>query len=503
MAVCEIQERIKDRVMGVVRYLSEALLRPRSSEDQPSLMPDKFVRGESNYYYVMLTIYYVDRYMEPLAGKEFIPKEVEKSELFVQERLPSDSFNFAMCDKDKVVLLKWYHYASLLALHHSGVIKSQHPDRLAATVENLHRAAKVVSAAKLTAKSPYEANDEIFDRLALLGSELSFPQSDDMLIQSLSIARIRQRSFTTTVNPGSREHHDDRPTTAPWEVYALCHHSRLMVMSLELNCSENGTAIRDIIEKFEQLKTRLCHFLNTEGTIVPCWERAYTNASRGWLRSEATAVVAYTLMDMHDHLLRLSSTEKARRALKLAFNKTKSLEAPQTEQSRSEKWLETFEPPAKYHPEGFVESLRSTPWIYKGSLLPARVPIHGTLKDFVRWWDPGSSVSKFELAEERKQEPTTQRITDGTEGEKDTKDNKDRADKEDTLRNILEKLCKKPDALVVTDIIEHDKINSDSVKQAVLTETNVEHMLDKLCSNVSITTTPPLRTRWTLTLRSS
>jgi hypothetical protein len=243
---------------------------------------------------------------------------------------------------------------------------------------------------------------------------------------------------------------------------------------------------------------------------VPCWERAYTNASRGWLRSEATAVVAYTFIDMHDHLLRLSSNKKARRALKRAFNKTKSLEAPQAAQSPSEKWLETFEPPAKYHPESFVESLRSTPWIYKRSLLPTRFSIHGILKDFLRWSDPNSPDSKFELAERKKNEPTTQVPTEletGTEGEKDKKDNQNREDKEDTLRDILEKLCKKPDVLAVTDIIERDKILnggfSDTVKQTVLTKTNIEDMLDKLCTNVSVTTTPLLRTRWALTLRSS
>ncbi|OIW25527.1 hypothetical protein CONLIGDRAFT_684081 [Coniochaeta ligniaria NRRL 30616] len=249
-------------------------------------MPDSFIPHESNYYYVLLTIYYVHKHMKDLVSLN-LSGVMEKWELFASNRLPSDSGE-------------------------GVILPGQDETHLVHKVRDLCRAAKVASAAKLTSKCRYEADDEIFDRLALLGPELDFTETGDTPIKRLSMERIRQRSFTMTVNPRWRERYDNRATTAPWEVYALCHHSRLMVMSLEMGDSEDGVPVNYKVEKFDELKTRLCHFLNTEGTVVPCWERAYSNARRGWLRSETTAVVASKLVDMNEKIMRLTAAGNVR-----------------------------------------------------------------------------------------------------------------------------------------------------------------------------------------------
>jgi hypothetical protein len=44
-------------------------------------------------------------------------------------------------------------------------------------------------------------------------------------------------------------------------------------------------------ENFEEYKKKLCEFMNSETTIVLCWEREYSKGFKGWLRSEVTAVV--------------------------------------------------------------------------------------------------------------------------------------------------------------------------------------------------------------------
>lgn len=506
-----ITYRIERAIEGVTRFLTEALLRSQGRSQQLLLMPDNFVHGESNYYYVLPTIYYVHRHMTSLSLVNSLSGPVSKWELSVEERFPRDSFNFDSCDRDKVVFLKWYHYASQLKLQQEKVIVSpqdQGQQTLEEKARDLCRGVKVASAAKLTSRRPYEADDEIFDRLALLGPELNFTEPSDTLIERLSKERITQRSFTTNLNPGWREQYDHRATTGPWEIYALCHHSRLMVMSAEMSAKKDdadGTSVDYEVEKFEQLKTRLCHFLNSEGTVVPCWERAYSNASRGWLRSEATAIVAYTLVDINDKLLSQTTADEVNRSpsrrsgrnwdntgagirprtsqqslkssemvyreqmmgdmheirdsWRYALRKVDNLEVTRAQeaQSQSERWLSIFEPPAKYHPEGFVESLKDTPWIYNGPTLANRVIIQGTLKDFVTWWDrghPGVNSDHF----------TENKLHDILENE------------------FITGIMQDQDILSVTDIVDPDNMSeglSGTVQQTILTIGPSEQDLNK------------------------
>ena len=58
-------------------------------------------------------------------------------------------------------------------------------------------------------------------------------------IASLSMRRVKERDFTRSINPGWLLEGEDGYTDGPWEVHALCHHSCLMVLSLERDDSED------------------------------------------------------------------------------------------------------------------------------------------------------------------------------------------------------------------------------------------------------------------------
>jgi hypothetical protein len=290
-------------------------------------------------------------------------------------------------------------------------------DKMVSKFGILGRAAKTTSATKLSSERPYDTNDEIFDRLALIVSELGFKKLDangPEIIESLSIKRIKQRVLGAPVNPGDRDpHENDKSISSPWEVHALCHHSQFMAMVLEMN-AEQPSPGDDEAEDFIWVQKQLCQFLDAEGTLMPCWERAYSNAKRGWLRSEATSVFASTLIDCHGK--RVLTTESQNGNAKIEeVNVTKEVDAPnevnmpnlkgganedqrESQKAPSEKkqtshprtantpksaghqgqrfgateekkpdpppvdWIAIFAPPSTYHPDGFVDSLANTPW---------------------------------------------------------------------------------------------------------------------------------------------
>jgi hypothetical protein len=73
-----------------------------------------------------------------------------------------------------------------------------------------------------------------------------------------------------------------------------------VVLSLEEKDSQDWRTKEHTKEEIESYKWKIYCFLNAEGTLVPCWERAHAKARKGWLRSEATAVLASTLLIMNE-----------------------------------------------------------------------------------------------------------------------------------------------------------------------------------------------------------
>ncbi len=55
-------------------------------------------------------------------------------------------------------------------------------------------------------------------------------------------------------------------------------------------------------EEVRSTRTRCYRFLNSEATLVSCWERSHLKMRTGWLRSEATAVLGSTLLDIHNYI---------------------------------------------------------------------------------------------------------------------------------------------------------------------------------------------------------
>jgi len=128
--------------------------------------------------------------------------------LLTPRRLPPDEWTFAAADSDKVRLLQWFHYGSLLKLWEKGVLDGTYNRQgrdLEYKVRRLANAAKMASSAKLSSREPYVADDEIFDRLSFVSDELGFEglgSTDNGVVATLSMKRVKGREYTRTLNPG-------------------------------------------------------------------------------------------------------------------------------------------------------------------------------------------------------------------------------------------------------------------------------------------------------------
>jgi hypothetical protein len=238
-------------------------------------MPDNFVPGEANYYYVMITLWYVVKNHSYEEWKKGICDPLwkkAKAKLCDGKRLPPDDCNFGTDVRDKVPLLMWYYYGSVLKLCDGKVLPVKWREAgLKLKVSRLGKVAKVSSAAKLLSGESYVPNDEIVDRLAFLASELDLARLDGSLgtVTSLIKRRVKQRDYTRYINPGCLSPGEEGSTSGPWEVHALCHHSRLTVFILENTDIDDGRMVVENAEVFKGYKKKLCEFLNSEATIVP------------------------------------------------------------------------------------------------------------------------------------------------------------------------------------------------------------------------------------------
>jgi hypothetical protein len=309
LRIADVQSKlIRKHIKRIISYLVKALLKPDSSA---VLMPENSERGESNYYYVMITIWYVvNRYpdAEWVSKPEMCNWGGNCGPLFDGTRLPQDDWPFEKEIRDKTALLKWYHYGSMLKLLQKCVIpRTCYENGLKALgqkVQRLGTAAKMALAVKVSSKHPYSGENEIVDRLAFLAMELALEDLDQpgstpgATVAALAVRRIKQRDFTRLINPGLLPVGEEGDTGGPWEIHALSHHSRLMVANLEEYDADDPTIREQWTEEVEKFRSKFCEFLTSEATLVPCWERINLTARRGWLRSEATAVLASTLLDI-------------------------------------------------------------------------------------------------------------------------------------------------------------------------------------------------------------
>lgn len=426
--------RIKSSIERIVRYLAKALLEPLlNGKPRTSLMPDYKVPRESNYYYVMMTIWYVWKYfhqVDPAWRFDWTDQlgKGEDSVLLGPRRLPPDEWTFARSDRDKVQLLQWFHYGSLLKLCKKGILdnwwegEGHDLELLEYKVRKLANAAKMVSSAKLSSRKPYVADDEIFDRLSFVSDELDLENlepTDNGVITLLSMKRVKGRDYTRTLNPGWLPKNMEGSTSGPWEIHALCHHSRLVVLTKEEKTRQSLRTREHTHSEAEGFRQNICNFLNAEGTLIPCWERAHAKYRKGWLRSEATSVVATTLVIILERILELASpiagdgedTSAGDDASTKSPTDGTKPEWPQTLATFAERSMDhekrivqevihlgglmkgqlnaferftnesgqqppivwkSFRPPLTYHPTSFTDSIEDKPDLYKYQVLRKR-----------------------------------------------------------------------------------------------------------------------------------
>jgi len=409
--------RIRQHVKGVVRYLVKALLGPDTAESP--LLPDYHIAGESNYYYVTTTVWYVVKNFPDWSWddcKRALHGHGELSaRLLADNRMPPEHWTFEAVDREKVDLLRWFHCGSVFMLCREGFLPdtwlpatrklATHKERmveLGEKVARLAKAAKITSAAKRSRRLPYVAEDEIFDRLSLMSDELGLEVLDPGTIGKVvesSITRVKNRDFTRVVNPGWLPPLVEGSKSGPWEIHALCHHSRLAVYCLEPEEARDWRTKEHLAEEVASYKRKLHRFLNAEGTLIPSWERAHTLARRGFLRSEATAVVATTILALRSKAIpepagntpdgqRRGSSgglvlEAGNDSHQAGLGERKLIQeivfvesllkeqlsvlekfTGEASQNPPIRWM-TFAPLRFYHPEGFVNSLEDTPELYE------------------------------------------------------------------------------------------------------------------------------------------
>lgn len=373
--------RVDKAVERLVLYLARAMLDPENGEDVQTsakrlkLLPDSFIISESNYYYVMVSLWYVVKnYPEhPLTGErkpgdfpeissslktllaecylQGSPSGKEPARAPAQARgpsrqkrgllasskcLPAEDWVFERTIKAKTAILKWYHYASVMGLSNAGILpprmvlagagilplrvcepSTSDTEFLEVFVERLKRKAKIAFATKISTQPIYSETEEIVDRLAFIAFELGVESHSPIkhknaapgapttarriCISDLATKRILQRDYSRELHPGLLPCGQEGPTSGPWEIHALCHHSRLMVanagykVDLDDMQEEERARIRAEVEMY---RGKFSKFLTSDATLVPCWERTNLVARRGWLRSEASSVLASTLIEI-------------------------------------------------------------------------------------------------------------------------------------------------------------------------------------------------------------
>jgi hypothetical protein len=333
-------------------------------------------------------------------------------------------------------------------LYEKGYIHLQRS--LEPKVHQLKRAVLITSAAKLSSKRPYCANDEIIDRLSFLAEEL---QLEGSLVASLAERRITGRDFTRYLNPGSLENDGDGDTDGPWEVHALCHHSRLVVLRLESYNMEDWRTVEQRAEEVSLYKEKICQFFNSEATLVACWERSHRKARTGLMHSEASSVFGSTLLDIHVKGLEdekignwggedttknsssdaemssqnkstgnigyqtshENSAENLRLEQQMNYGqkrvvqelgsmstlmaqqlKTLQQHLPEAGQAPPIEWAETWRPPRQYHPDKFLESLDDTPDLYRPAHIKT-VSVPPSLEDRLALPADGNGFTKHSL----------------------------------------------------------------------------------------------------------
>ena len=426
-------KRTKEAIQSVLLFLVKSMLKKGT---ECVLLSTNRKPGDSDYFYVLPTIWYVLRNFHDWDWKflrdQFTTADsrYNSGRLYSKYRLPEPNWSYDTQEREMVLILQWYHYGSLLKLWDFVVdAKATEQDEkrwllprawkshcetcVKPKLTRCAKAARMASAAslsRLSTEQPYKAEDEIFDSLSLLADELGLEGKGESGAESVgavgnfSMQRIKRREPTRYLNPGYRRRGATGSTSGPWEIHVLCHHSRLVVLTKEEKLKQDWRTRKHTNEEADRYKHDIYRFLNAEGTLVPCWERSHTRAKKAWLRSETTAAVASTFLIMHEKSMKTTGTGQTEQVAQGTGSKKtdptrqyeRLLETYHIEMLMNEQleilrrssdeaqpappidWL-SFSPPRQYHPREFLESLEDTPDLYTKAELEKR-PIPASLR---------------------------------------------------------------------------------------------------------------------------
>ncbi|KAI0552484.1 hypothetical protein F4679DRAFT_534257 [Xylaria curta] len=424
-------DRIIYAIECIISFLVELLLPSKITSLRPQCL-----RDHSEFYYITITIWYVVKSFRGTMWKSLSRLSNFRQQDLKDSCIPPDNHNFGAIDKRKITLLKWYHYGSLLSLADRSKLPSYWiSTRMKTRVHRLSGAATMACMGSTDLESHYSVDDEIVDRLSFLAHELGLEEFDATAetVTSASIHRVRGREFTKYLNPGislpDGRGYSFQETSGPWEIHALCHNSRVNVLTLESE-SEYVKATKDYRghetreEEVVVFKNKVYRFLNSEATLIPCWERSPTKMRSGWLQSEAAAVHGSTLLDIHSRIpvkpkLRPKTSPQTDPTVKSAVGRYRSSHADLTMGSPDDSdkgalsvrfreilkelkgaavnpidWA-SFRPPRQYYPDSFINSLEDTPHLFRPPVTD-NVFIPATLTQFAQRPDD-SGLGHYDL----------------------------------------------------------------------------------------------------------
>lgn len=311
--------RIRHVVGETMAYIVEALL--KKTPTRVILLPDA-AAGDLSYYYVMITICYVAR-RYPKA-RWCWQDELEQDKPQDATQTPRASADWGLSalashlpsrrtspglhrshagTRVRTAMLEWLHHESVLSLFHQDspsrpVIPSEWllGDTLM-WVENSRQAAKTELMRKIAYAHSYRPDDEVEDRLAFLADEMWPGQAEARQMADRVTRRIEEREVTRTIELCHFDPGQQRSAEGPWELHALCHHSRFVVAAQKTYMGRRES--REVTEeRVEHYRQRLYPFFTSEASLTPSWERDSSSARRGFFTSEATAIVGSTLIEI-------------------------------------------------------------------------------------------------------------------------------------------------------------------------------------------------------------
>jgi len=345
--------RVRRVIGGIVAYIVRTLL--ESSAPAPVLLPENKAGEPFHYYAMILICYVVQRY--PRATWSWQP-ELDRQGTgnakghgaggeswgwgILGGRLPSRQTSPITCSTQsamivKFKLLEWLHCQSITTLLDPTLPRRAIPPQWVVPphdLQVLQYAAKTELARRIASPEPYRADDEIADRLCFLAEEM-FPQLEctERLAQCIR-KRVEEREYTRAIDVCRPGQVDD----GPWEAHALCHHSRLVVAHKRMCATKMGSSEgEDAIVEVEHYRKKFYPFLTSEASLIPCWERNNSSARRGFLRSEATALLASTSLDMFQ--ADFEKYDHHRAAAPSAAGDTRNGAAPSVAGRRTSVWI--------------------------------------------------------------------------------------------------------------------------------------------------------------------